>query len=158
MVRNINIEGIVDELPESGFSNSVPILKNEKILGLSALFIIFLFSIDWKAILATLPLHVIGIDVWMALALILIVFLRFVLIIIKPPIGANVINGFYASPQNKEAFFWDVAGEMFLVSLFALLVWLKNPIVFVFASLFLITRFKKFQKTDCDYCYPQRYT
>jgi multisubunit Na+/H+ antiporter MnhB subunit len=157
MVRTVNIEGVVDVLPEKGWVKSVPPLENHTIIGLTIVLGLFLLSVDWGAVLALIPFHLLGIDIWMLIAMGLILLLRFGMILIRPPIGGNVNSGFYASPQGKELYLWDTVGELILTGVFCLLVVIKSPIVFVIAGLMLFSRFKSNQEAiegDVERWYP----
>ncbi len=141
MVRAIDIEGVIAELPESGFSNGVPPLQNEKILGLTGLFAIFLLTINWGAIFASLPLNLISIDIWTGIGVFLVLVLRFGTLLFRDPVGGTLRGGFFGE-AGKSALFWDTAGELALTFLLCLLVVLKNPLVFVFILVLVYGRFK----------------
>jgi hypothetical protein len=155
--RVINIEGVVDELPDTGWATSISPVRNEKILGLIGLFALFLLTVDWGSVFGWIPFHLLGIDIWVGMAIVLLLVLRFLMIVKKAPVGGNCRGGFYASSKGKALFFYDMVGDMLLAGLFCLLVWLRNPLVFLFASLMIFGRFKKGggEVSDVQNWYPE---
>jgi len=141
MVRSINMEGVVVELPESAFAKSVPPSENEKIIGLSALFILFAMTLPWGSFFSALFLISPDIGVW--IAIMLVILLKFVMLLFRAPLGGALKNGYYAGmPTSKHVFFVEAFGELAILFAFCALIILKNPLVFAFGIILLIGRFR----------------
>jgi hypothetical protein len=149
MVRTLNMEGIAVELPDSAFAKSAPPSQNEKIIGLSALLILFAMTLPWGSFFSALS--IISPDIWVWIAILLVILLKFVMLLVRIPMGGALKNGYFAGvPNSKQVFFIDALGEMAILIGFCALIILKNPLVFAFGILLLIGRFRAAHRPERD--------
>lgn len=134
------IEGTWESLPEDGYAKTLPVLGNEKIIGLALLFGLFFMLVDWSPITSVI-LPLLSKDGWLVLCMVLLMIFRFVQLVSVRPVGARSAGGL-AGPQNNELVMYEIVGELFLTVLLCLLVWFKNPLAILFVLVFLWGRLR----------------
>lgn len=149
MVHTINMEGVIVELPEAGFCKSVPPASNEKIIGLSALLLIFALSLPWASVFSALAL--INADIWVWISIFLAISLKLVMLIFREPLGGSLKSGYLSGlPSSKNVFLWEALGELAIIVAFCALIIMKNPLVLAFGVILLFGRFKAATRTPTD--------